>query len=112
LEGFLLNLLVVENKQQTTVGPILILPDGRAIRNAQQEEKATRVRFLEIRPTGKLYSRRELRTTTTPVPIRYLNNYEEILSGERLARTTTPRPGLLEIVKAIRKYLFFKFSTG
>jgi hypothetical protein len=48
LEGFLLNLLVVENKQQTTVGPILILPDGRAIGNAQQEEKATSVRFLEI----------------------------------------------------------------
>ena len=42
-------MLAVENKQQTTVGPILILPDRRAILgNAQQEEKATRVRFLEI----------------------------------------------------------------
>jgi hypothetical protein len=94
LEGLVIK-MAVENKQQTTDGPILNLPER------EQEERATNVRFLEIPADRETLFSEERRTTTTPVPIRYLNNYEENLSGERLARTTTPRPRLLEIVKAI-----------
>jgi hypothetical protein len=96
--------MAVEAKQQTTISN---LPE-----RAQEERAITNVRFLEIPADRETLFSEELRTTTTPVPIRYLNNYEENPSGERLARSTTPRPRLLEIVKAIRKYLFLNSPQG
>jgi hypothetical protein len=86
--------MAVEAKQQTTISN---LPE-----RAQEERAITNVRFLEIPADSESLFMEERRTQ----PIHYLNNYEENLSGERLVRTTTPRPGLVEFVKAIRKYLF------